>query len=85
MVLVKDQLLLLHMMRPNDGRNQGWSKKGDAFLRPKGREKGITVSDFLLPWKCLNPFHLQLHEREALIASAILEKVAKTTVIGMGQ
>lgn len=42
----------------NDGQYQAWLKKGDAFLRPKGRGKDIMVSDFLLPWKQLNLFHL---------------------------
>lgn len=61
----------------NDGRHQAWLKKGDVFLRPKGRGKGIMVSDFLLFWKRLNLFHLQSHEREALIVFGIPEKAAK--------
>ena len=66
----------------NDGQYQVWLKKDDAFLRPKGRKKGIIVSDFLLPWKRLNLFHLQSHEQEALIASGILEEVAKNFEYG---
>lgn len=33
----------------NDGQHQAWLKKGDAFLRPKERRKGIMILDFLLP------------------------------------
>lgn len=33
----------------NDGRRQVWQKDGHSTLRPKGRGKGIIVSDFLLP------------------------------------
>lgn len=32
----------------NDGRRQVWIRDGDAILRPKGKGKGIMVSDFLL-------------------------------------
>ena len=61
----------------NDGWYQAWLKKGDAFLQPKKRGKGTMVSDFLLPWKRLNFFHLQSHKQEALTASGIAEKTAK--------
>lgn len=61
----------------NDGRHQAWLKKGDAFLQSKRRGKGIIISDFLLPWKQLNLFHLQLHKQEALIAFGIPEEAAK--------
>ena len=35
------------------------------------------VSDFLLPWKRLNLFHLQLHKQEAFIASGIFKEATK--------
>ena len=35
------------------------------------------MSDFLLPWKHFNLLYLQLHKREALIASSIPEKAAE--------
>ena len=34
----------------NDGKRQAWIHDGDAILRPKGKGKGIMVSDFLLPF-----------------------------------
>ena len=42
----------------NNSRYQVWLKKTDAFLHPKKRKKDIMVSDFLLPWKCLNLLYL---------------------------
>lgn len=34
----------------NDGRRAAWMKEGQQPLRPKGRGKGIMVSDFLIPY-----------------------------------
>lgn len=34
----------------NNGRRQAWIREGNAILRPKGKGKGIMVSDFLLPF-----------------------------------
>ena len=42
----------------NDGRRRVWTLDGHGILRPKGRRKGIMVSDFLLPWSRLNLFSL---------------------------
>lgn len=58
-------------------------KKGDAFLCPKWWGKNIIISDFLLLWKRLNLFHLQLYEWEAFIVSGIFEKAAE--IFGYGQ
>lgn len=38
----------------NDGRQKIWTLEGHGILRPKGKGKGIMVSDFLLPWSRLN-------------------------------
>ena len=35
------------------------------------------ISDFLLSWRWLNLFHLQLHKQKALITSSISEKAAE--------
>jgi hypothetical protein len=43
----------------NDGRHQAWIEDGSTFLRPKGKGKGIMVSDFLLLESSISP------EREA--------------------
>lgn len=42
----------------NDGRRSAWIQEGHNILRPKGKGKGIMVSDFLLPWSRLNLFSL---------------------------
>ena len=55
----------------NDGKHQAWIKDGDAFLRPKGKGKGIMVSDFLLPWSRLNLLSLPIARQEELVASGI--------------
>ncbi len=34
----------------NDSRQKVWTSDGHGILRPKGKGKGIMVSDFLLPW-----------------------------------
>lgn len=38
----------------NNGRQKVWTLDGHSILRPKGKGKGIMVSDFLLPWSRLN-------------------------------
>lgn len=38
----------------NDSRRNAWIQEGHNILRPKGKGKGIMVSDFLLPWARLN-------------------------------
>jgi hypothetical protein len=55
----------------NDGRHQAWVKDGDTILRPKGRGKGIMVSDFLLPWSRLNLLSLPKARQEELVTSGI--------------
>ena len=47
----------------NDGRRQAWTGPSRQFLRPKGREQGIMVSDFLLPWCRLSTESLTEEER----------------------
>lgn len=42
----------------NNGKTHGWQRQGDTFLRPKGKRRGIMVSDFLLPFSRLNLFCL---------------------------
>jgi len=55
----------------NDGRHQGWIADNGALLRPKGKGKGIMVSDFLLPWKRLNLFSLPKEQQDQLTACSI--------------
>ena len=38
----------------NNGIRRAWTRKGDTFLRPKGRGQVIMTSEFLLPYGRLN-------------------------------
>ena len=55
----------------NDGRRQAWHAENETFLRPKGKGKGIMVSDFLLPWSRLNLYSLPKTRQDELEASGI--------------
>ena len=55
----------------NDGRWQVWQEKNHSILRPKGRGKGIMVSDFLLPWSQLNLLSLSDTDQNELVSSEI--------------
>ena len=50
----------------NDGIRKAWTRKGDTFLRPKGRGQGIMTSEFLLPFGRLNLFSLTPERREQI-------------------
>jgi hypothetical protein len=50
----------------NDGKHQAWMLDGHNPLRPKGKGKGIMVSEFLLPWGRLNLRHLAEPDRQRL-------------------
>lgn len=51
----------------NDGKTHGWQCKGDTFLCPKGKGRGIMVSDFLLPFSRLNLFQLSEEEQDRVV------------------
>lgn len=51
----------------NDGKSHGWQRKRDTFLHPKGKGRGIMVSDFLLPFSRLNLFRLLEEEQDQLV------------------
>lgn len=46
-------------------------KKYQGILRPKGKRKGIMISDFLLPWSKLNPLSLSPQQQEELVSLGI--------------
>ena len=46
------------MFSANNGKTHGWQRKGDIFLCPKRKGRGIMVSDFLLLFSWLNLFRL---------------------------
>ena len=55
----------------NDGHRRVWTLDGHEILQPKGKGRGIMVSDFLLPWSRLN------------LASLSPEKQKKLAELGM--
>lgn len=55
----------------NDAKRQAWIAENNTFLRPKGKGKGIMVSDFLLPWSRLNLFSLPTARQEELQNSGV--------------
>lgn len=61
----------------NDGRRQMWQKDGHSILCPKGKGKGIMVSDFLLPWSQLNLFSLSAARQKELVSSGIPSEAAE--------
>jgi len=60
----------------NDGRHQAWISENGTFIRPKGKGKGIMVSDFLLPWSRLNLSPLPKERQTELEASGIPREAA---------
>ena len=55
----------------NDGRHQAWISENGMFLRPKGKGKGIMVSEFLLPWSRLNLLPFPNEQQGELIATGV--------------
>ena len=55
----------------NDSWRKIWTLDGHNILRPKGKGKGIMVSDFLLPWSRLNLLSLPLQQQQELASSDI--------------
>ena len=55
----------------NDGRHQAWIADNSTFLRPKGKGRGIIVSEFLLPWSRLNLLSLPKERQDELVASGL--------------
>ena len=51
----------------HDGKTHRWQRKGDTFLRPKGKGRGIMVSDFLLPFSRLNLLRLPEAEQDQVV------------------
>lgn len=52
----------------NDGKRRAWAQPGNSFLRPKGREQRIMVSEFLLPFGCLNLLTLSQEKRDEIVS-----------------
>ena len=56
----------------NNWRKKVWTLNGQGILRPKGKRKGIMVSDFLLPWSRLNLLSLPPQKQENLASSGMV-------------
>ena len=50
----------------NDGVRKAWTRKEDAFLRPKSQGQGIMTSDFILPYGRFNLSSLTPERREEI-------------------
>ena len=66
----------------NDVKHQAWIPENGAFLRPKGKGKGLMVSDFLLPWSRLNLFSLPKTQQDELVNAGIPMEAATTFEYG---
>ena len=58
----------------NNSRRKVWTFKGHKMLCPKGKKRGIMLSDFLLPWSRLNLLSLSLEKQQKLASSGIFLK-----------
>jgi hypothetical protein len=60
----------------HDGRHQAWISERGMLIHPKGKGKGIMVSDFLLPWSRLNLSSLSKERQTELEASGLPREAA---------
>lgn len=60
----------------NDGQRKVQTLNGHGILRPKGRSKGIMISDFLLPWSRLNLLSLPVQQQEELASLGVPTEAA---------
>lgn len=69
----------------NDGIRKAWTRKGDTFLRPKGRGQGIMASEFLLPFVRLNLFSLTPEKREQIKEETGLDETEAVEIFEYGK
>ena len=69
----------------NDGIRKAWARKGDTFLRPKGRGQGIMVSEFILPYGRLNLAFLTPEKREEVIQQTGLKFTEAAEIFEYGK
>lgn len=69
----------------NDGIRKTWIRKGDAFLRPKGRGQGIMTSGFILPFGRLNLASLSPERREEIVQETGLIETEAVEVFEYGK
>lgn len=69
----------------NDGIRKAWIRKGDTFLRPKGRGQGIMTSEFILPFGRLNLASLSPERREEIVQETGLIETEAVEVFEYGK
>ena len=69
----------------NDGKTHGWQRKGDTFLCPKGKGRGIMVSDFLLSFSWLNLFRLSKKEQDQVVKRCGLSSKEAVEILEYGE
>ena len=69
----------------NDGIRKAWIRKGDTFLRPKGRGQGIMTSEFILPFGRLNLAFLSPKRREEIVQETGLIETEAVEVFEYGK
>ena len=68
----------------NDGVRRAWTRKGDTYLRPKGRGQGIMTSEFLLPFGRRNFLSLPLEKQAKVIEKSGLTVTEAVQVFEYG-
>lgn len=69
----------------NDGPCFGWQNNGDTFLRSKSKNRGIMVSEFLLPFGRLNLSSLSELSQQDLIERCGLTETEAVEIFEFGK
>lgn len=69
----------------NDGIRKAWTRKGDTFLRPKGRGQGIVASEFILPFDRLNLASLTPEKRDQIVQETGLTDTKAVKIFEYGK
>ena len=69
----------------NDAKTKIWQAAGETPLRPKGKGRGIMVSDFLLPFGRLGFSHLSPNDQKSLIATTGLSETEAVEIFEYGK
>lgn len=69
----------------NDRIRRAWTRKGDTFLRPKGRGQGIMTSEFILPFGRLNLASLTPEKKAEVVAQSGLTETEAVEIFEYGK
>ena len=69
----------------NDGIRKAWTRRGDSFLRPKGRGQGIMASEFLLPFGRLNLSFLSKEKKKEIVQKSRLKVTEAVEIFEYGK